>query len=98
MLPGFDSGDLSVPVAATPARRRAPAAYERFAAGGKLGKIVLPRSGPSRDVPPEIGDRRSPPGGVLDHLKYQGYFLRVCVLAWRRRRPVFRVQRHEKTH
>jgi hypothetical protein len=25
-------------------------------------------------------------------------FLRVCVLAWRRRRPVFRAQRHEKTH
>ena len=25
-------------------------------------------------------------------------FLRICVLAWRRRRPVFRVRRHEKTH
>jgi hypothetical protein len=25
-------------------------------------------------------------------------FPQVCVLAWRRRRPVFRVQRHEKTH
>ena len=31
-------------------------------------------------------------------LEIPGVFLRVCVLAWRRRRPVFRVQRHEKTH
>ena len=41
MLPGFASGDLSVPVAATFALEEAPDAYERFQAGGKLGKIVL---------------------------------------------------------
>jgi NADPH:quinone reductase-like Zn-dependent oxidoreductase len=41
VLPGFASGDLSVPVAATFALQDAPAAYERFRAGRKLGKIVL---------------------------------------------------------
>jgi NADPH2:quinone reductase len=41
VLPGFASGDLSVPVAATYALDDAAAAYERFQAGGKLGKIVL---------------------------------------------------------
>ena len=41
VLPGFASGDLSVPVAASFALDDAPAAYERFQAGGKLGKIVL---------------------------------------------------------
>ena len=41
VLPGFASGDLSVPVTETFALADAPAAYERFQAGGKLGKIVL---------------------------------------------------------
>ncbi len=41
VLPGFVSGDLSVPVAATYPLEEAPAAYERFRAGSKLGKIVL---------------------------------------------------------
>jgi NADPH:quinone reductase-like Zn-dependent oxidoreductase len=41
VLPGFASGDLSVPVAASFPLDDAPAAYERFQAGGKLGKIVL---------------------------------------------------------
>ena len=41
VLPGFASGDLSVPVTATFALDEAEAAYERFKAGGKLGKIVL---------------------------------------------------------
>jgi NADPH:quinone reductase len=41
VLPGFASGDLSVPVAATYPLAEAAAAYERFKAGGKLGKIVL---------------------------------------------------------
>jgi NADPH:quinone reductase len=41
VLPGFASGDLSVPVAATYPLDEAAAAYERFQAGGKLGKIVL---------------------------------------------------------
>jgi NADPH:quinone reductase-like Zn-dependent oxidoreductase len=40
VLPGFASGDLSVPVTAFPLEQ-APAAYERFQVGGKLGKIVL---------------------------------------------------------
>jgi NADPH:quinone reductase len=41
VLPLFDSGDLSVPVAETFALDDAAAAYDRFAAGGKLGKIVI---------------------------------------------------------
>jgi NADPH:quinone reductase-like Zn-dependent oxidoreductase len=41
VLPGFASGDLSVPVAATYPLEDAAAAYERFKAGRKLGKIVL---------------------------------------------------------
>src|SRR5687767_10417206 len=41
VLPGFASGDLSVPVTATFGLDEVAAAYERFQAGGKLGKIVL---------------------------------------------------------
>jgi NADPH:quinone reductase len=41
VLPGFASGDLSVPVTETFPLDDAPKAYERFQAGGKLGKIVL---------------------------------------------------------
>jgi putative PIG3 family NAD(P)H quinone oxidoreductase len=41
VLPGFVSGDLSVFVAATYPLDDVAAAYERFQAGGKLGKIVL---------------------------------------------------------
>jgi NADPH2:quinone reductase len=41
VLPLFASGALRVPVADTFALEDAAAAYERFAAGGKLGKIVL---------------------------------------------------------
>ena len=41
VLPGFASGDLSVPVAATFSLDEAAAAYERFEAGSKLGKVVL---------------------------------------------------------
>jgi NADPH:quinone reductase-like Zn-dependent oxidoreductase len=41
VLPGFASGDLSVPVTASFPLEEAPAAYERFGAGKKLGKIVL---------------------------------------------------------
>jgi NADPH:quinone reductase len=41
VLPGFASGDLSVPVTETFPLEDAPRAYERFQAGGKLGKIVL---------------------------------------------------------
>ena len=41
VLPLFDSGALSVPVAETFALDDAAAAYDRFAAGGKLGKIVI---------------------------------------------------------
>ena len=41
MLPGFASGDLSVPVTATFPLDEAADAYERFQEGGKLGKIVL---------------------------------------------------------
>jgi NADPH:quinone reductase len=41
VLPGFASGDLSVPVVETFSLEDAPKAYERFQAGGKFGKIVL---------------------------------------------------------
>ncbi len=41
VLPLFDTGALCVPIAATFPLEEAAAAYERFAAGGKLGKIVL---------------------------------------------------------
>ena len=41
MLPGFASGDLSIPVTAAFPFAEAAAAYDRFKAGGKLGKIVL---------------------------------------------------------
>ncbi|HST40496.1 MAG TPA: zinc-binding dehydrogenase [Conexibacter sp.] len=41
VLPQVESGALRVPVAATHPLAEAEAAYERFTAGGKLGKIVL---------------------------------------------------------
>jgi putative PIG3 family NAD(P)H quinone oxidoreductase len=40
-LPLFESGALRVPIAETFPLGEAAAAYERFAAGGKLGKIVI---------------------------------------------------------
>ena len=41
VLPLFARGDLRVPIAATYPLDRAAEAYERFAAGGKLGKVIL---------------------------------------------------------
>jgi putative PIG3 family NAD(P)H quinone oxidoreductase len=41
VLPLFERGELRVPVAAELPLERAAEAYEAFAAGGKLGKIVL---------------------------------------------------------
>jgi putative PIG3 family NAD(P)H quinone oxidoreductase len=41
VLPLFERGEVSVPVDATFALDDAAAAYERFAGGGKLGKVVL---------------------------------------------------------
>jgi NADPH2:quinone reductase len=41
VLPLFDTGALRVPIAETFALDRAAEAYDRFRAGGKLGKIVL---------------------------------------------------------
>lgn len=41
VLPLFDSGALRVPIAKTFPLAEAATAYERFAEGGKLGKIVL---------------------------------------------------------
>ncbi len=41
VLPLFETGQLKVPVAKTFPLSEAAAAYDRFAAGGKLGKIVL---------------------------------------------------------
>ena len=41
VLPLFDTGALRVPIAETFPLERAEAAYDRFAEGGKVGKIVL---------------------------------------------------------
>jgi NADPH:quinone reductase-like Zn-dependent oxidoreductase len=41
VLPLFDSGRLSVPVCGTFGLDEVEEAYERFRAGGKLGKVVL---------------------------------------------------------
>jgi putative PIG3 family NAD(P)H quinone oxidoreductase len=41
VLPLFDTGALRVPIAETFPLEEAAAAYDRFAAGGKLGKIVI---------------------------------------------------------
>ena len=45
VLPLFESGALHVPVAATFPLERAAEAYDRFAEGGKIGKIVLVTDG-----------------------------------------------------
>ncbi len=45
VLPLFEDGRLTVPVAEAFPLEQAAAAYERFAAGGKLGKIVLTMDG-----------------------------------------------------
>ena len=45
MLPLLASGDVRVPIAATYSLEDAPAAYDRFAEGGKLGKILLETAG-----------------------------------------------------
>ena len=42
VLPGFENGAPTVPVAATyEGLDRVEEAYDRFTAGGKLGKVVL---------------------------------------------------------
>ena len=41
VLPLFEAGRLTVPVAETFGLDEVEAAYERFQAGGKLGKLVL---------------------------------------------------------
>jgi len=41
VLPALEAGRVRVPVAATFPLDQAEAAYDRFTAGGKLGKIVL---------------------------------------------------------
>jgi NADPH:quinone reductase-like Zn-dependent oxidoreductase len=41
VLPLFDRGEITVPVAETFPLDQVAEAYERFAAGGKFGKIVL---------------------------------------------------------
>jgi NADPH2:quinone reductase len=41
VLPLFERGDLTVPVAETFPLDDVAAAYERFQGGGKLGKLVV---------------------------------------------------------
>jgi len=45
VLPLLESGQVRVPIAETFGLEQAEAAYDRFAAGGKLGKIVLSMEG-----------------------------------------------------
>jgi putative PIG3 family NAD(P)H quinone oxidoreductase len=45
VLPLLESGAVHVPIAATYPLEEASAAYDRFAAGGKIGKIVLTMDG-----------------------------------------------------
>jgi NADPH2:quinone reductase len=45
VLPLLASGDVRVPIAATYSLEDAPTAYDRFAEGGKLGKILLETAG-----------------------------------------------------
>jgi NADPH2:quinone reductase len=45
VLPLLASGAVHVPIAATYPLSDAPAAYDRFAEGGKLGKLVLTMDG-----------------------------------------------------
>jgi NADPH2:quinone reductase len=45
VLPLLASGDVRVPIAATYSLEDAPAAYDRFAEGGKFGKILLETAG-----------------------------------------------------
>jgi putative PIG3 family NAD(P)H quinone oxidoreductase len=45
VLPLLASGAVRVPIAATYPLEQAPAAYDRFVEGGKLGKLVLTMSG-----------------------------------------------------
>jgi hypothetical protein len=54
-------------------------------------------SGPSRNVRPEMTpiDHRQAASSTLE---IPLGFLRVCVLAWRRRWTPFPVDRHEKDH
>jgi NADPH:quinone reductase-like Zn-dependent oxidoreductase len=41
VLPLFESGAITVPIAETFPLERAPDAYDRFTAAGKFGKVVL---------------------------------------------------------
>jgi len=41
VIPLLERGEVRVPIAATYPMAEATAAYDHFAAGGKLGKIVL---------------------------------------------------------
>ncbi len=50
VLPLLAAGTVRVPVDATFPMAEAAAAYERFAAGGKLGKVVLRQSRRERRV------------------------------------------------
>jgi NADPH:quinone reductase len=47
VLPLFETGELRVPIADAFPLEQAAAAYERFAAGGKLGKVVITIDAPS---------------------------------------------------
>jgi NADPH:quinone reductase-like Zn-dependent oxidoreductase len=45
VLPQVENGSVTVPVADTYPLAEAEAAYDRFASGGKLGKVVLVTQG-----------------------------------------------------
>ncbi len=65
VLPALADGRLRVPVAATYRLEEAQAAYDRFAAGEKLGKVVLEVGGAALLTAPGPAPDCSPRGGRI---------------------------------
>jgi NADPH:quinone reductase-like Zn-dependent oxidoreductase len=88
VLPGFASGDLSVPVTATFPLEDAAAAYERFKEGGKLGKIVLEMCACARPAAAKSGSRcrRTPNRAATPRTSRRARGTPTRTPAWRRPR------------
>src|SRR3954452_11931566 len=84
------SGTTTAPPPTPNSPLNSPAAEPTAASPSiRRGAMTGHTSGPSRNVSAAYDGRRSPPGCVLDHSKCTEAFLRVCVLARRRRQPPF---------